>query len=144
MRGNRGIDMDEKERLKLVNRLKTAKTSEERDQILWYLAGQDKAARGKPQRPEPTGTGKPEPAASEGKPKLSLPVGKLGGVGSITALLFFFYGLVAVVSAVMKIMQGEMDGDEIKQLIMGGLFLLFGVVIYVRARRAQRKAAEET
>jgi hypothetical protein len=37
-----------------------------------------------------------------------------------------------------------MDGDEIKQLIMGGLFLLFGVVIYVRARRAQRKAAEET
>jgi len=27
---------------------------------------------------------------------------------------------------------------------MGGLFLLFGVVIYARARRAQQKTAEET
>ena len=144
MRGDRGMDMDEKERLKLVDRLKTVKTSEERDQILWYLAGQDKTTRGKAQRPEATGTGKPAPVAAEGKPQLSLPVGKLGGVGSITALLFFFYGLVSIVTAVMKILQGQMEGDEIKQLIMGGLFLLFGVVIYVRARRAQRKAAEET
>ena len=30
--------MNEQERLKLINRLKTARTSEERDQILWYLA----------------------------------------------------------------------------------------------------------
>lgn len=136
--------MDERERLKLIQRLKTAKTSEERDQILWYLAGQDKDARGKPQRSEATGTGKPSPARTESRTQVRLPLGKLGGFGSITALLFFFYGLVAIVSAVMKIMQGEMDGDEIKQLIMGGLFLLFGAVIYVRARRAQRKAAEET
>lgn len=136
--------MDEKERLKLINRLKTVKTSEERDQILWYLAGQDRAARGKPKRPEPTGTGKPAPVKSEEKPRVSLPVGKLGGVGSFTALLFLFYGLVSIVTAVMKILQGRMEGDEIKQLIMGGLFLLFGFVIYARARRAQRKTAEET
>ena len=136
--------MDEKERLKLINRLKTARTSEERDQILWYLAGQDKAVRGKTQRAEPTGTGKPAPGKAEEKPRVSLPVGKLGGVGSFTALLFLFYGLVTIVTAVMKILQGQMEGDEIKQLIMGGLFLLFGVVIYVRARRAQQKTAEET
>lgn len=135
--------MDEKERLKLVNRLKTVKTSEERDQILWYLAGQDKAARGKSKRSESTGTGKPAPVKSEEKPRVSMPVGKLGGVGSFTALLFLFYGLVTIVTAVIKIVQGQMEGDEIKQLIMGGMFLLVGVFLFVKARRAQRKTAEE-
>jgi hypothetical protein len=136
--------MDERERLKLINRLKTAKTSEERDQILWYLAGQDKAVRGKPQRAEATGTTTPAPAKPEGRMQVKLPVGKLGGFGSITALLFLFYGLVAIVSAVMKIMQGQMDGDEIRQLIIGGVFVFFGIVIFAKAKRAQRKTAEET
>ena len=135
--------MDEKERLKLVNRLKTVKTTEERDQILWYLAGQDKATRGKAHRAEPTGTGKPMPGKPEEKPPVSLPVGKLGGMGSITSLLFLFYGLVTLVTAVIKIVQGQMEGDEIKQLIMGGMFLLVGVFLFVKARRSQRKAAEE-
>lgn len=134
--------MDERERLKLINRLKTAKTSEERDKILWYLAGQDKETQGRARRAEPTRT--PARDEAEEKTRVSLPVGKLGGVGSFTALLFLFYGLVTIVTAVMKILEGKMEGDEIKQLIMGGLFLLFGVVIYLRARRAQQKAAEET
>jgi len=136
--------MDERERLKLIQRLKTAKTSEERDQILWYLAGQDKTVRGKPQRAEATGTATPAPAKPEGRMQVKLPVGKLGGFGSITALLFLFYGLVAIVSAVMKIMQGQLDGDEIRQLIIGGVFVFFGIVIFIKAKRAQRKTAEET
>jgi hypothetical protein len=136
--------MDEQERLKLIERLKTAKTTEERDQILWYLAGQDKAARGKPQRPEATGTGKPVSAKPEGKMQVKLPLGKLGGFGSITALLFLFYGLIAIVSAVMKILQGQTDGEEMRQLIMGVIFVFFGFVIFIKSKRAQRKAAEET
>jgi len=135
--------MDEKERLKLVEKLKTAKTSEERDQILWVLAGQDKTVRGKPHRAEAAGTVTPVPAKQESRMQVKLPVGKLGGVGSITALLFLFYGVIAIVSAVMKIMQGQMEGDEIKQLIMGGFFLFFGIILFIKARRAQRKAAEE-
>jgi hypothetical protein len=134
--------MDEQERQKLIEKLKTARTSEERDQILWYLAGQDKAARGKPQRPEATGTGKPAPAKTESRTQIRLPLGKFGGFGSITALLFLFYGVIAIVSAVMKIMQGQMEGDEIKQLIMGGMFFFFGIVIFIKSRRAQRKADE--
>ena len=78
--------MNERERLKLINRLKTARTSEERDEILWYLAGQDKAARGKVQRAEPTGTGKPAPVPAPEKHPLGLPAGKLGGTASITSL----------------------------------------------------------
>jgi hypothetical protein len=135
--------MDERERLKLIQRLKTVKTSGERDQILWYLAGQDKTARGKPQRAEATGPAHPAPAKSEGRMQVKLPVGKLGGFGSITALLFVLYGLAAIVPAVMKIMQGEMDGDEIRQIIVGGVFVFFGVVIFIKAKRAQRKTAEE-
>ena len=162
--------MDERERLKLIQRLKTAKTSEERDQILWYLAGQDKTVRGKPQRAEATGTGKrspwvlarkdktasggpqrveatatsqPTPAKTEGGTQIRLPLGKLGGFGSITALLFLFYGAVAIASAVMKIMQGQTDGDEIRQFIIGGVFVFFGIVIFIKAKRAQRKTASE-
>jgi hypothetical protein len=136
--------MDERERLKLIQRLKTAKTSGERDQILWVLAGQDKTVRGKPQSAEAMGTGKPAPAKPEGRMQVKLPAGKLGGFGSITALLFFFYGMVAIVSAVMKILQGQMDGSEIRDLIIGGVFVFFGVVIFVKAKRAQRKISEET
>lgn len=135
--------MDERERRKLIAKLKTARTSEERDRILWYLAGQDKEARGAARRPVPTGTGRPAAEAAEGKTQAGPPAGKLGGVGSITALLFLFYGLVSIVTAVMKIMQGRMEGDEIKQLVMGGAFLVLGVFIYLKAKRAQRKAAEE-
>jgi hypothetical protein len=162
--------MDEKERLKLIQRLKTVKTSGERDEILWYLAGQDKTVRGKPQRAEATGTGKrspwvlarkdktasgepqrveataasqPTPAKTEGGTQIRLPLGKLGGFGSITALLFVLYGLAAIVPAVMKILQGQMDGDEIHQLIVGGVFVFFGIVIFIKAKRAQRKTADE-
>ncbi|NPV03203.1 MAG: hypothetical protein HPY67_00500 [Syntrophaceae bacterium] len=136
--------MDERERQKLIAKLKTAGSSEERDRILWYLAGQDKDARGRAQRAEPMGTRKPASAKAEDKPRAGFPLGKLGGVGSFTALLFLFYGLVTVVTAVMRILQGQMAGDEIRQLIMGGLFLLFGIVIYLRGRRQQQETAEET
>jgi len=136
--------MDEQERQKLIQRLKTAKTSEERDQILWYLAGQDKDTRGKPQRPEAMGTGKPAPAKTESRTQVRLPLGKLGGFGSITALLFLFYGMVAIISAVMKMIQGQTDGEEMRQLIMGGIFVFFGFVIFIKSKRAQRKADEGT
>ncbi len=135
--------MDERERRKLIEKLKTSKKSEERDQILWYLAGQDKTARGKPRRPEPIDAGTPAPSKAQESTQLRLPVGKLGGVGTITALLFLVYGMIAIVTAVMKILQGEMDGDEMRQLITGGIFVFFGIVIFMKAKRAQRKAAED-
>jgi hypothetical protein len=134
--------MDERERQKLIAKLKTSKKSEERDQILWYLAGQDKTARGNPRRPEPIDAGAPAPSKAQEKMQIRLPAGKLGGFGSITALLFLLYGLVAIVSAVVKILQGQTDGDEVRQLISGGIFVFFGIVIFFKAKRAQRKAAE--
>ena len=65
-------------------------------------------------------------------------------MGSITSLLLLFYGVVTMAAAAVKIVQGQMEGDEIKQLIMGGMFLVVGVVLFAKSRRAQRKAAEET
>ena len=134
--------MDERDRQKLIAKLKSAKTSEERDQILWYLAGQDKDARGKAQRAEPIDSGASTPSKMQEKMQIRLPAGKLGGVGSITALLFLFYGMVAIVGAVTRILQGETSGDEIRQLIVGGVFVFFGIVIFFKAKRAQRKTAE--
>jgi hypothetical protein len=134
--------MDERERQKLIAKLKTSKKSEERDQILWYLAGQDKTTRGRPPKPEPVVAGTPSPSKMQDKMQIRLPAGRLGGVGSITALLFVVYGMAAIIPAVIKILQGQMDGDEIRQLITGGIFVFFGIVIFVKAKRAQRKAAE--
>jgi hypothetical protein len=76
------------------------------------------------------------------KMQIRLPAGRLGGVGSITALLFVVYGMAAIIPAVIKILQDQMDGDEIRQLITGGIFVFFGIVIFLKAKRAQRKAAE--
>ena len=136
--------MDERDRQKLIAKLKSAKTSEERDQILWYLAGQDKAVRGKPQRPEPIDSGTAAPSKVQEKMQIRLPIGKLGGFGPITALLFLFYGLVAIVGAVTKILQGDTSGEEVRQLIVGGVFVFFGIVIFFKAKRAQRKGAESS
>lgn len=136
--------MDDRDRRKLIAKLKSARTSEERDQILWYLAGQDKKARGKPQRPEPIDSGAAPPSKMEEKMQIRLPTGKLGGVGSITALLFLFYGMVAIVGAVAKILQGDTNGDEIRQLIVGGVFVFFGIVIFFKAKRAQSKTGESS
>ena len=135
--------MDERDRRKLIEKLKTSKKSEERDQILWYLAGQEKTTRGKPQKPEPVVAGAPAPSKTQYNTQIRLPAGKLGGIGSITALLFVVYGMAAIVPAVLKILQGETDGDEIRQLITGGVFVFFGIVIFLKAKRAQRKAAED-
>ncbi len=135
--------MDERERRKLIDKLKTSRKSEERDQILWYLAGQDKTARGKPQRPEPISAGAPAPPKTADRAQIRVPAGKLGGVGSITALLFVVYGMFAIIPAVLRILQGQADGDEIRQLITGGIFVFFGIVIFMKAKRAQRKAAED-
>jgi len=134
--------MDERDRRKLIEKLKTSKKSEERDQILWYLAGQDKTIRGKPSKPEPVAAGAPSASPTQDRMQIRLPVGRLGGVGSITALLFVVYGMIAIIPAVMKILQGETDGEEIRQIITGGIFVFFGVVIFIKAKRAQRKAAE--
>jgi hypothetical protein len=134
--------MDERDRQKLIAKLKSARTSEERDQILWYLAGQDKTSRGKPQRPEPIDSGTTTPSKTQEKFQIRLPSGKLGGFGSITALLFLFYGMIAIAGAVMKIIQGETSGEEVRQLIVGCVFVFFGIVIFVKAKRAQRKSAE--
>jgi hypothetical protein len=134
--------MDERERQKLIAKLKTSKKSEERDQILWYLAGQDKTTRGRPPKPEPVVVGTPSPSKMQDKMQIRLPAGRLGGVGSITALLFVVYGMAAIIPAVIKILQDQMDGDVIRQLITGGIFVFFGIVIFVKSKRAQRKAAE--
>jgi hypothetical protein len=134
--------MDERERRKLVDKLKTVRTSEERDRILWQLAGQSKASVGNPRRADATGAIPPTPPKAEGKMQIRLPLGKLGGFGSITALLFLFYGMVAIVGAVMRMMEGDPDGEALRQLVTGGIFLFFGIVIFVKARRAQQKAPD--
>ena len=134
--------MDERDRRKLIEKLKTSKKADERDQILWYLAGQEKTTRGKPPKPEPVNAGAPAPSKTQERMQIRLPAGKLGGVGSITAVLFLLYGMVAIVGGIMKILQGQTDGDEIRQLIVGGIFVFFGVVIFIKAKRAQQKSAE--
>lgn len=134
--------MDERDRRKLIEKLKTSKKADERDQILWYLAGQEKTTRGKPPKPEPVKAGAPVPSKPQERMQIRLPAGKLGGFGSITAVLFLLYGMVAIVGGIMKILQGHTDGDEIRQLIVGGIFVFFGVVIFIKTKRAQQKSAE--
>jgi hypothetical protein len=95
--------MDDREHQELIEKLRTAKTNEERDQILRELASEDRAARGEPQGAEATGVVKPTAEEPGGKKQASLAPGWRSVRVKVTVIVILFL----IAAGIMKIMDGQ-------------------------------------
>jgi hypothetical protein len=95
--------MDEREHQKLIEKLRTAKTNEERDRILRDLADQERAAPGEPQRAEATGVVKLAAEVPGGKKQASMAPGWRSVRVKVTVIVILFL----VAAGIMKIMDGQ-------------------------------------
>jgi len=132
--------MDERERQKLIEKLGTAKTSEERDRILRKLASEDKTAPGEPQRAEATDVGKSILGELSGKTQARLSPGRRSIILLVTAI----FGLYLIVEKGMKIIQGQWGLAEIIFLVLGCVFLSIAISDLFKGKRAKEKAGRET
>lgn len=127
-------------REKLIEKLRTAKTNEERDQILRDLADQDKTIQGNSQRAEAADVGKPAAAEPEGKTQARLSP----TMRDIILPLIGAFGLYLIITEVMKIMEGRQWGfAESKYLVMGCVFLFAAIFFFLKDETARKEAGEE-
>jgi hypothetical protein len=117
--------MDERERQKLIEKLRTAKTNEERDQILRELASEDRAARGEPQGAEAPGVVKPAAEEPGGKKQASMAPGWRSVRVKVTVVVILFL----VAAGIMKIMEGQPWDSTAGEAVVMGCALLFAAAL---------------
>jgi len=123
------------DRDKLIRKLKTVKNPIERDKIMWALAGKEKDAF--EEKPTPAQPGKvnqaPVGRQVPGLPKLPVDARKL--VNYIAPALFLFFGLINLVQAVGHFIETGRIEAALPQLIMGVMFLVFGLFSIAKAKK---------
>jgi hypothetical protein len=119
---------------KVIKKLKDIKDPQERDRIIWALAGKEKdVLSDKPASLEPRTAPLPPPGQAQKLPGLPGDARKL--IGYVFPGIFIFFGLVNLVQAAMQYhFTGQIE-DVIPRLIMGGLLVLFGIFGIVKAKR---------
>ena len=123
------------ERDKLIRKLKTVKNPRERDKIMWALAGKEKDAF--EEKPAQAQQGKVNPAPfggqAPGLPKLPVDARKL--VSYLAPALFLIFGLINLVQAVGHFIETGRIEAAFPQLIMGVMFLVFGLFSIAKAKK---------
>lgn len=138
---HRGGGMDDREHRILIEKLGATRTSEERDRILRDLANQDRADRGESQGTEATGVVRPATEKPEGKTLARLSP----NLQAIILLVIAVCGLFFVATEGMKIMEGrQLRSAESERLFMGFIILVFGILGFLKTKRAKGKAGGET
>jgi hypothetical protein len=166
--GKLGISLgdSESQRQDMIRRLKTVKDPEERDRIIWALAGQKKEGSG--YRPSPGSFGrKPKaerrqaPAGMSSVPSAppsagpfpkappSLPTGPAGQqlritglVNYIVPILFLFFGVSNIARAIEAFRAGADKEDILVQFLVGIGFIIFAAAGLFS--RKVKKAAEKS
>jgi hypothetical protein len=133
------------ERDRIIRKLKDVKDPKERDRLIWALAGKEKEElSGRPSAVKPKITA---PAASPEQMKRlpQVPVNARKLLNYVVPGFFLFFGLVNLVQAIMQYhFTGQLDA-AIPQLIMGTIFLLFGIIgIFKAKKRVQSSDANQT
>jgi hypothetical protein len=155
--GKFGISMGDNEsrRQDMIRRLKTVKDPEERDRIIWALAGQKKEGGGgvrastgtswerlkaqsrsapagypsrMPTRPSTTGY----PSRTPTGPSPAPPAGQLPGLGNIfnyvVPILFVFFGITNISKAIEAFRAGAGKEEVFMQLLIGLGFIAFALM----------------
>ena len=133
------------ERDRIIKKLKDVKDPKERDRIIWALAGKEKdELSGRPAAVKPKMTA-PAPSPEQAKRLPQVPVNARKLLNYIVPAFFLFFGLVNLVQAIMHFhFTGQLDA-AIPQLIMGTIFLLFGIIgIFKAKKRVRGSDADQT
>jgi hypothetical protein len=117
--------MDDREHQKLIEKLRTAKTSEEREQILRDLADQDRSTPGNSRGTESAGIGKPAAEKPEGKTQVRMASGWRSVRVKVTVIIILFL----VAAGIMKIMDGQPWDSTAGEAVVMGCALLFAAAL---------------
>jgi len=128
------------EREKMIEKLKNIKDPIERDRTIWALSGYENDVIGKtPLSAEPFKTlqsGPPE--HTQNLPEV--PPGVRHLFSYLVPGLILLFGLINILQALMHILPSGNVQEAIPQLIMGGIFVLFGISGIIKARKQVTKA----
>jgi len=133
------------ERERIIKKLKDIKDPRERDRIIWALSGKEKEQMsGRPAAVKPKITAPaPPPEQTRRLPQVPMNARKL--LNYVVPGFFLFFGLVNLIQAIMHFhLTGQIDA-AVPQLIMGTIFLLFGIIGIIKAKkRVQSSDADKT
>ncbi len=128
--------MEEKmDRDKVIKKLKDIKDPVQRDRIIWALAGKEKddlSEKPAPMKPKSSSTVS-APRQEQKLPQLPANARKM--FNYVVPVLFFFFGIVNLIQALMHFkIRGQLE-DAIPKLIMGLIFFVFGIFGIIKARK---------
>ncbi len=136
------MKQEDRERQILINRLKTVRDPRERDRIVRLLARMEQYGPGKIQESAedkwslpaqargPAEAGEPEEGAEKRIPKGASFMLRYAVPG-----FFVVFGLIYIAQALERLITGEGGQVDLPQMIMGVLFLFFGIIGFLKARK---------
>jgi len=145
------MKQEDKERQLLINRLKTVRDPRERDRIIRLLARMEQYGPGKIQESAedkwsiqvqakgPAEAREPAEAMEEKVPK-----GASFMLRYAVPAFFIIFGLIYIAKALMRLIIDESDQADLPQILMGLLFLFFGIISFLKARKMTRGTASSS
>jgi hypothetical protein len=142
----------EKDRQELINKLKKVRDPQERDRIIWALAGQEEAVLRSanpdvpPSRPVSGPSAPKKPAHGKTRdlpniPPINIDAKRL--LGFVVPAFFLIFGLVRIGKAVLNYIAFQDIETEMTGLITGGIFLIIGLAGILRAMQPPRIKQDE-
>lgn len=126
------MDIDRK---KLIEKLKSVKNPQERDRIIWLLAGHEKDATGDMEKPVESQRTAPGPPLEQKQNLPELPAGARKIFAYLVPGFFLFFGIMNLLQALMQILPSGKVEAAMPQLIMGVILLLFGITTLIKVRK---------
>ena len=142
------MKQEDKERQILINRLKTIRDPRERDRIIRLLARMEQYGPGKIQESAedkwsiqvqakgPAEAREPAEAMEKNVPKGASFMLRYAVPG-----FFIIFGLIYIAQALMRLISDEGGQVDLPQIMMGALFLFFGVISFLKARKMTSRTA---
>jgi len=129
---------------KLIKRLKVVKDPRERDRIIWALAGHEKKVASDTPKPAATQKTVLSPLPGQKQKLPSLPLGARQLFAYFVPGLFLFFGFMNLGQALMRILPDGKVETAIPQLVMGTIFLLFGITGIIKAGKKAKGLDKDT
>jgi hypothetical protein len=123
------------DRNKLIEKLRTVKDPRERDRIMWALSGLEKDAAGDTPMVEDSRKTVSSPLPEQKQSLPAIPTGLRQLFAYFVPGLFLLFGIINLLEALVHTLSSGEIETVIPQLIIGSLFILFGITGIVKARK---------